>query len=233
MSKQPSSATNLSKFQRFENVTIHRNEIKNAPYNPRVIDKHARKKLKDKIKKIGLVGTLTWNKRSGNLVGGHQRLSILDELEGTQDYTLTVSAVDMDDKTEKEMNVFLNNTVTQGNFDLDLLGELINDKSLDIAAFGFDNLDLQMMFDDNDTLGSFFDEKKDNAAVDIEKIEKMKKGRKDYRDSVKDKDDAVFCLHIVFQSQKQLDSFLDKTLTPRNERYLDGQRFISLVGMTQ
>ena len=71
----------ISRFQKFESQDIGREQIQNAPYNPRYIDTAARNKLKEKIKKVGLVETLVWNKQTGNLVSGHQRLSILDELE--------------------------------------------------------------------------------------------------------------------------------------------------------
>ena len=73
----------ISKFQKFEMATINRAEIKNAAYNPRTITDEARKRLKHtlKDKQIGLVQPLIWNKRNGNLVGGHQRLSIIDDLE--------------------------------------------------------------------------------------------------------------------------------------------------------
>lgn len=70
-----------SKFQAYDTETISRSDIKNAPYNPRIMDEKAKKRLKANIAKHGLVAALTWNKRTGNLVGGHQRLEQLDALE--------------------------------------------------------------------------------------------------------------------------------------------------------
>src|SRR4051812_18566168 len=99
-SKTPAAAA-LSKYQRFTTERVHRRDLKNAPYNPRKIDEHARKKLKAIVKRDGLIQTLTWNKRTGNLVGGHQRISLIDELEGTDDYFLDVAAIDVDLKKEK------------------------------------------------------------------------------------------------------------------------------------
>ncbi len=79
----------LHPSQKFVSERIHRSKIKNAPYNPRSIDDHARKKLHHNLKKKGLLDALVWNKRTGNLVSGHQRLSILDDLSATgDDYTL-------------------------------------------------------------------------------------------------------------------------------------------------
>jgi hypothetical protein len=85
----------LHPSQKFVSARIHRKQIKNAPYNPRQIDDHARKKLKENIKKKGLLDALVWNKRTGNLVSGHQRISILDDIAGTDKYLLDVSVVDL------------------------------------------------------------------------------------------------------------------------------------------
>lgn len=61
---------NKSRYQKFETETINRQEIKNAPYNPRIMSKGEKKRLKENIAEHGLVSTLTWNRRTGNLVGG-------------------------------------------------------------------------------------------------------------------------------------------------------------------
>lgn len=52
-----------------------RDRIKNALYNPRTIDRFARQKLEADLKKVGLLAPLTVNRRTGNIVGGHQRLA--------------------------------------------------------------------------------------------------------------------------------------------------------------
>ena len=64
-----------SKFQAFETETIDRSQIKNAPYNPRIMDKEAKNRLREGIRKHGLVSAITWNKRTGNLVGGTSGLN--------------------------------------------------------------------------------------------------------------------------------------------------------------
>ena len=91
----------LSKYQKFEVEVISRGEIHGADYNPRVISEDARKRLKRMLAKHGLVQPLVWNRRTGNLVSGHQRLSQLDQLERSQDYDLQVSVVDVDEREEK------------------------------------------------------------------------------------------------------------------------------------
>lgn len=66
-----------SKFQSFETATIHRGQIKNAEYNPRIMSKDAKKRLRKSIRDSGLVAALTWNRRTGNLVGGISGLNSL------------------------------------------------------------------------------------------------------------------------------------------------------------
>ena len=230
MSLQPNT-----KYQKFEAVTMNRVDIKNAPYNPRVIDQSARKKLKDKIKsKVGLIETLVWNKRTGNLVSGHQRLSILDELEGKKDYSLTIAAIDVDVPTEKEINAFVNNPGAQGNYDLGLLEKMLMDSSVSFEDMGFDKLDIDLMFDGKFTLPgteNLFDDKKEKAKPDIEKINKMKEDRKHYKEKSNEKNDTEFYTVIVFQTRNESESFLKALGLPITDRYVDGHKFADLVGV--
>lgn len=138
----------LSKFISGKPVTIKRSQIKLANYNPRKISDKALKMLKANIKRVGLMGGLVWNSTTGNLVSGHQRLSVLDQLnkyEGNSetDYLIPVEEVNLDPKTEKEQNIFLNNQNVQGQFDNDLLSGLIGDIDYDLA--GLDEYDLNML----------------------------------------------------------------------------------------
>lgn len=218
----------VSRFQKFEAVTIHRSQIKNAAYNPRVIDAHARKKLKEKIKQVGLVETLVWNKRSGNLVGGHQRIGIMDELEGSPDYRLTVAQLDLDDKTEKQLNAFLNNPSAQGNYELDGLKALIDEVGYEGA--GFDFADVQFTFGtETDAGASMFAPGNDKAKKTIDEIKEIKDKIK--RDKSKNcgKDDAEFYAVVIFQTRQELDGWLEGLGLPVEERYVDGRRLQNLM----
>jgi len=123
----------LSKFEKFVIEEIDRSEIKNAEYNPRKLSDKAKKKLKDNLEKVGLIQPITWNRLTGNIVSGHQRVALLDSLHKSKKYSLSVAVVEMDDKTEKEQNIFMNNTEAQGEFDLDGLGKLIKEVEIDCA----------------------------------------------------------------------------------------------------
>jgi hypothetical protein len=106
---------------------MHRRELKGAPYNPREITEDARRRLEKFIRTEGLLEPICWNKRTGFVVGGHQRLAVLDALEGSDDYLLDVSVVDKSDKSEKKANIFLNSGDAQGTFLPDLLAPLLVD----------------------------------------------------------------------------------------------------------
>lgn len=138
----------LTKFQKnSQTLVIRRTQINPADYNPRKIEKSNRDMLKKNLKSRGLMGGIVWNQRSGNLVGGHQKLSIIDEAEGypdkVQDYFIRVEVVDLSDKEEKEQNIFLNNKNAQGEWDTDLVKNLIPD--IDYKAAGILDTDLNEM----------------------------------------------------------------------------------------
>lgn len=141
----PAKPPAVSEHQRWEPVTVHRTAIKNAPYNPRKITDKARAKLKKNLARVGLIEPPIWNRRTGNLVGGHQRLAALDSLHKSQDYSLTVAAVELTDKEEREQNVFLNNGEAQGEWDLDKMDELFK-LGADVDATGFDHGSIVRLF---------------------------------------------------------------------------------------
>ena len=115
-------------------VELRRSQIRLADYNPRIISDEGRKALKRSIKRYGIVGGIVVNKQTGyTIVGGHQRVLVLDELNryvpDTQenDYILRVELIDVDLKTEKSLNVTLNNPNVGGDWDDEKMRQLIPD----------------------------------------------------------------------------------------------------------
>lgn len=148
-----------------EQITVKRSQINFAAYNPRLISDEARKKLKKNMQNIGLLGGIVWNETTGNLVSGHQRVAIMDSVNrydpetGKNDYEFRVEVVHLDEKTEKEQNLFMNNRNVQGEYDDDMLRKLLVD--IDYENAGFEDMDLQILgladvgdyqidFDDNE-----------------------------------------------------------------------------------
>ena len=136
-----------NKIKQPQQIRIKRSEINFAHYNPRKISNEARKQLKANLKRIGLLGGIVWNKTTGNLVSGHQRVSIMDDVnkyeDGYNDYEIRVEVVELDEKTEKEQNIFMNNRSVQGEFDTDMLETMLSD--IDFSNAGLDEFDLQML----------------------------------------------------------------------------------------
>ena len=124
--------------------TIPIADIKPAKYNPRKDLKPGDPeylKLAKSMKEFDLVEPLVWNKRSGNLVGGHQRLKILKDIGQTE---VEVSVVDLSDAKEKALNIALNKI--SGEWDLPLLKDLLQEidtGDFDIEVTGFDSKEIE------------------------------------------------------------------------------------------
>ena len=208
-----------SKYQAYETETISRDMIKNAPYNPRIMDEKAKKRLKKNIQKHGLDSALTWNKRTGNLVGGHQRLEQLDALEKSKDYDLTVCVVDVDEREEATLNVQLNNPSMQVEWDIDLLANLSEEYELDMKEdLGFTESDVDFMFDGDDRFSRLFDTVEGARMRDD--LEKVKEARKQGVEKMKQRDTAEFYVTIVFENKEDKDRFLREISIPVYERYV-------------
>ena len=138
----------LNKYFKSEPVEIARSSIQFANYNPRKITDSALKKLKQNIKRVGMLGGIIWNERTNNLVSGHQRVTVLDQLNGYDgtketDYILRVDKVNLSEKEEKEQNIFMNNQSVQGEFDIDALRNLLPD--IDFKSAGLTAQDLSII----------------------------------------------------------------------------------------
>ena len=78
------------------------NEISSAKYNPRKITDEAMGRLTKSLAEFGNIQPITWNVRTGNVVGGHQRLKVYKAMGKTE---VDVWAVDLDEQKEKAANI--------------------------------------------------------------------------------------------------------------------------------
>ena len=110
-----------------------------AAYNPRVDLKPGDKeyeKLKRSISEFGYVEPVIWNRQTGNVVGGHQRLKVLLDMGQTE---IDCVVVDLDLLHEKALNIALNKI--QGDWDEDKLAAIMADfdaEAFDVSLTGFD-----------------------------------------------------------------------------------------------
>ncbi len=134
----------------FGTVRMKRTELNEAAYNPRDIDDYAFKKLCDSVRKFGLVDPPIWNRRTGTLVGGHQRLKAADKVFGSQAYEVDVVVIDVPLKREKQINVVLNHDGAQGTWNLKGLAELFNEDGMSPEDFMFDTMEVALTFEGSD-----------------------------------------------------------------------------------
>lgn len=122
-----------------------------ADYNPRVAltpDMPEFERLKNSIETFGNVEPIVWNERTGHIVGGHQRLAVLQHLGYT---SAEVSVVDLDEKEEKLLNVALNKI--KGQWDYSKLEQLLGDYEIEEAkATGFSTQEIALILARNDDL---------------------------------------------------------------------------------
>lgn len=210
----------INRFQSFDIMTIHRSEIKNAPYNPRFIVDGAKKRLKKGLRKFGLVETLVWNKRTGNLVSGHQRLSIIDELEKTQDYEITVSVIDVSEKDEMSLNVQLNNPSMMGEFDIDSLVSMA-ESGADIESFGFSESDLDILFGDSDLADKFTDSSQ--IEEDKQTLKDIKKDRSEFVEKLKEESSADYYFTVICENSAQREALFRQMGVPFSEDFISAE----------
>ena len=136
-----------------------------ADYNPRKDLKPGDpeyEKLKRSLEQFGYVEPVIWNKATGRVVGGHQRLKVLIDMGITE---VECVVVDLPDDKEKALNIALNKI--SGDWDKDKLAVLIADlqgTAFDVSLTGFDAAEIDDLF--KDTLKDGV--KDDNFDVDAE-----------------------------------------------------------------
>lgn len=109
-----------------------------APYNPRKDLQPGDpeyQKIARSIEKYGCVEPIIWNEKTGNMIGGHQRLKVL---AATGAVEVDVSVVQLSLEDEKALNLALNKI--SGQWDNEKLSAVLQDLSagFDVEVTGFD-----------------------------------------------------------------------------------------------
>lgn len=232
----------LTKYQSFVSERWDRSNITGAPYNPRTITDESRKKLQTSLKKVGLLAPITVNRRTGYVVGGHQRLATLDALEGRSDYQLDVAVVDLDDKEERECNLLLNYDGNHGDWDAKALADLLYSADLDMSVVGFDAIELENLFDNDfaEVVEKIYSPDDAPAAVkgvvsDVEELAGIKRRREEYRQKVaQQQTDGLggSDVTLVFKNEAMQRKFLEHIKWPTDDKWVDGRAVAKLLGLT-
>ena len=128
----------------------HTADLLPADYNPRKDLKPGDaeyEKLKRSIEQFGYVEPVIWNRLTGRVVGGHQRLKVLMDM-GMSEVDCVV--VELSEEKEKALNIALNKI--SGEWDKDKLALLITDlqgADFDVSLTGFDPAEIDDLFKDS------------------------------------------------------------------------------------
>ncbi len=124
-------------------------ELKPAPYNPRKIEAKALDGLAASVAEFGDLSGIVWNKRTGHVVAGHQRIKALKAKGATFDgqtnaYVLgkarfPVRVVDWSDTVERAANITANNPHIAGDFTAEI-DDLLKELEADFDGFADLNL---------------------------------------------------------------------------------------------
>lgn len=143
-------------------------DLRPSGYNPRVITADQQRMLKGSLEEFGDIGVIIFNRRTGRLIGGHQRSKLLDpqwpivkephnDGKGTVAKGhivtpfghLTYREVDWDEQKERAANIAANKH--GGSFDEDLLAQMLqelSDQGYNMDLTGFDDSELKALLDD-------------------------------------------------------------------------------------
>lgn len=242
----------MNKFFSSEIVELKRSQITPAIYNPRTIDVNARKRLKKSLKDFGVVGGIIVNKRTGyTIVGGHQKVSILDEIYKypANDYSLRVEVVDVDEKMEKTMNIALNNSSITGEWNYDALRELIPDIDYKDAGLTEQDLDIigvdfNFQSEEEDTIAGELDdliepvreehqaEVAQRQAERAEKVAHMKQVKQEVKEAAtKAAANMDAYLMLSFDNWEAKAAFCEKFGFNPEEKFLKGEVFENKIEM--
>lgn len=144
-----------------EIVIMNLKELNPASYNPRkelASGDVEYEQIKNSILTYGMVEPIVWNRQTGNVVGGHQRLTVLRDL-GYEE--VEVSVIDVSEAQEKALNIALNKIV--GEWDDEKLAVLLDELAADademlLSLTGFTEAEIGELFMSDEDLSALLDD---------------------------------------------------------------------------
>lgn len=150
-------------------------DLKHAPYNPRKITESSFRGLNKSIERFGYVDPIIYNKRTGNIVGGHRRFDALIKQNNGENITVDVVELDIEEREEKALNVTLNNTQIMGDWDMEKLPDLLVDIKASIPDLEFEELRLDLLDTVEEKVEQEKKPKKPNQKIELKDIETIKR----------------------------------------------------------
>lgn len=219
-----------SNYNQSETVVIKRSNINFAPYNPKHHSDEAIKQIRQNIKSVAFLGGIVWNATTGNLIDGHKRVTALDVIHrydgDKNDYDVKVEKVELDEKTEKEQNIF--QTASRTELDSELLAALIEE--IDYKAAGLSDDDLKLIevevpdFDFTETI---------DATADFAKMKESKEERKKEMQKVrkanKQQMEGSNHVTITFSDFESKAYFMERFGFDQYDEFIKGERFEKMI----
>lgn len=237
----------MKELKQSETRIIKRSQINLNPINPKRHSDEKVKLQKKNLQKIGFLGGIVWNEKSGNLIDGHRRIKAMDlhyKYDGTSktDYDVKVEVVALDDKAEKEQLTYM--AVGNTKPDIDLIAGYISD--IDYTNVGLDigelndilsiNTEMPSQLDSVDDLLSplpSFDEietlSADEKTYD-EKKEHMKAIKQQVRElSIERQQNEEAYITLSFSSYNAKEDFCDLLGISTDDKFVKGEDVLKLI----
>ena len=237
-----------TRLKQSETRNIKRSEINLNPVNPKRHTEEAVKLQKKNLKKVGFLGGIVWNERTGNLIDGHRRVMAMDLLykyDGTPetDYSLKVEAVNLDEKQEKEQLTYM--AVGNTKADFDLIARYAPDIDLSDVGLGAEDLasitsligtaDLDIP-DIGAELFNFDGEKSDEEPkpepqkTQEEKTQHVKDMKRQTEEKAEEraKDEAAYCT-LSFSNYDNYMAFIELVGAMEGDRYIKGEKVLEMI----
>lgn len=237
-----------TRLKQSETRDIKRSEINLNPVNPKRHTEEAVKLQKKNLKKVGFLGGIVWNERTGNLIDGHRRVMAMDLLykyDGTSetDYTLKVEAVNLDEKQEKEQLTYM--AVGNTKADFDLIARYAPDIDLSDVGLGTEDLasitsligtaDLDIP-DIGAELFNFDGEESDEEPkpepqkTQEEKTQHVKDMKRQTEEKAEEraKDEAAYCT-LSFSNYDNYMAFIELVGAMEGDRYIKGEKVLEMI----
>lgn len=173
-------------------------DINPAPYNQRVELQPGDAQyeaLKNSLGRFGLVEPLVVNRKTGNLISGHQRLNIL-KAQGIEEAEVIVA--DLDEEAEKAANIAMNKI--EGEWDYDKLDEIFE---------GMDREELKFTGFEPGEVASMYEEALEEEA------ETPKQGGDGNGNGEGDAEEPPFRIYMSFPSKEKAQAWLNQRGIPK------------------
>lgn len=234
---------NKELYKKSETVTINRTQINFAPYNPKKHTKDKIEQIRKNFKRVGFLGGIIWNENTGNLIDGHKRVSVLDiihKYNGTKDtdYKIKVEKIFLDEKTEKEQNIFQTESRTE--LDIELMQSLIPEIDYQNAGLNLEDINYFMpnipVYDSAQFTEIENDfkqlESKTLEQIQAEKEEKKQKVlevKQSVKNSMKEEAEQETYVTLTFVDFEDKTYFMELIGEKATSRYVRGEKILEMI----